>query len=139
MSDHEQGTSRVRQIALQILDRVCIEMVGGLIHDEEIGLRCEHLRQCDSLDLSAGKVTHDAVPAEREVRQDACHAQFILEKTVIIKALREVGGSVHYLLEYGLRRIEGVFLLQKGDADLPQEHDTSAGVGLVLSGEDAHQ
>ena len=136
---HEQRAARVRQVALQILDRVRIEMVGGLIHDEEIGLRSQHLRQCDSLDLSAGKVAHDAVPAEGEVRQDACHTQFILEKTVIIKAFREVGGCIHYLPEYGLRRIEGVLLLQKGYADLSQEHDTPAGVGLVLSGEDAHQ
>ena len=51
---HQQGTAGTRKIALKELDGVDVQMVRRLVHDIEISLGREHLRQSDALDLAAG-------------------------------------------------------------------------------------
>ena len=139
MRDHEQGAARVRQIALEILDGIGVQVVGRLVHYEELGFGCEHLRQRNALDLAPRQVAHLLLPVQPEVREDARHAQPVLEQMVLVKAFGESLGRVHDLLPHSLLRVEVVLLLEECYAYLLEEHDASAGVGLVLAGEDAHQ
>ena len=137
--DHEEGAARVREVTLQILDGVRVEVVRGLVHDEELRLRGEHLRQRHALDLASGQVSHALLPVQAEVREDARDAEPVLEETLLIQAFGEGRRRVHYLCADGLVRVIVVLLLQEGYPYLPEEHDAPAGVGLVLPGEDAHQ
>ena len=137
--DHEEGAARVCEPTLQALDGVGVEVVGGLVHYEEFRIRGQHLRQRHALDLASGKVAHPLLPVQPEIREDARDAQPVLEQMVLVQAFGEGRRRVHYLFPHGLGRVVVVLLLEEGYPYLFEEHDAPAGVGLVLSGEYAHQ
>ena len=58
---------------------------------------------------------------------------------LLVEILGEFSAGVHYLGEDALFGIVLIFLLEEGDLDVLEEHDLSAGVGLVFAGEDSHQ
>ena len=51
--DHKQGTSRTAEISFEEFDGVDVEVVGRLVHDEELSLAREHLGEGHALDLSS--------------------------------------------------------------------------------------
>ena len=59
--DHQQSTPAALEIGLEILDCFYIEVVGGLIHYEEVGLRCKHFAERHSFDFSSGELSHFAI------------------------------------------------------------------------------
>ena len=56
--NHEQGASRTLEVALKILDNINIEVVGGLIHNKEVGILQHHARQSHTLCLATRELTH---------------------------------------------------------------------------------
>ena len=68
--NHQQGAARTAQIPLQELDGVDVQVVGGLVHDQEIGLAGQQLRQRHPFHLAARKLLHPfAEIAQVETRQ----------------------------------------------------------------------
>ena len=53
VSYHKQRGSAAREIILKPLNKGEVEMVGGLIEDEHIGVTNEHISQGHTLELSA--------------------------------------------------------------------------------------
>ena len=138
--DHEQGAAGVLEMLLQELDGVDVQVVRGLVHDVEIGLGGQHLRERHPLDFAAGEVLHRLFPVrEGELRQEPLHPALVLPQMVLVQVLRPFGGPVHDLPEDALLGIVGILLLQESDADVLEEQDLPAAVGLVLAGEDPQQ
>ena len=138
--DHEQGAAGVLEVLLQELDGVDVQVVRGLVHDVEIGLGGQHLRERHPLDFAAGEVLHRLFPVrEGELRQEPLHPALVLPQMVLVQVLRPFGGPVHDLPEDALLGVVGILLLQEGDADVLEEQDLATTVGLVLAGEDPQQ
>ena len=50
---HQQGASGAGKEAFEEFDGVYVEVVGRLVHDEEVSLGCQHFRQGHPLDFPA--------------------------------------------------------------------------------------
>ena len=61
MGDQHQGTAEARQVALQPLDAVGIEVVGGLIEQQHIGVGHQGRGQGEPFAVSAREVADPAL------------------------------------------------------------------------------
>ena len=130
---HEERAAAVPQMLLQELDGVCVQVVGGLVHDVEIGLGGKHFRKRHALDFAAGEVPHGLFHIrEAELRQEPLHPSLILPVVLLVKVLCPLPGAVHDLPDDGFLRIKGILLLQKRNTDVLQEQHLSAAVRRVL-------
>ena len=139
VGDHEEGAARPSQVVLEVFDGVDVEMVGGLVKDQEVGFGGEDLRDGHALDLAAGEFLHPLVGPQAELGEQPDDAVLVFEAAGVVQMRQEQGASGPYLFEQRCFGVVGVVLLQECDADFFQELDLAAGVGLVLSGQDAHQ
>ncbi len=140
MGDHEQGAPFVLEPLLQELDGVDVQVVRGLVHDVEIGLRGQHPGQGDALDLAAGQVLHGLVPVRQgELRQEPLHPPLVLPQMLLVQVVRPLPRIVHNLAKDGLLGIVSVFLFQESDPYILEKEDLPAAVGLVLAGEDPQE
>ena len=140
VGDHQQGAAAVFQVVFQELDGVQVQVVGGLVHDVEIGLGGQHLGKGHPLHLSAGKVLHGLLGFRQvKLRKKLFHTQFVLPKMVRVQLSGPGGRCVHDLPEDGFPGVEGVLLFQEGDADVLEEEHLAAAVGGVFPGQDAQQ
>ncbi len=55
VADEDHRRTQALQLAFQPLDRRQIEVVGGLVEQKDVGLRCERLRQGGATALAAGQ------------------------------------------------------------------------------------
>ena len=53
MADQHEGAALSRQSGFQPLDGRQIEMIGGLVKQENVGSRCQHARQRRAPQLAA--------------------------------------------------------------------------------------
>ena len=114
-------------MTLEELDCIDVEVVGRLVHDEELGLACQHLGESDTLYLATGKFLHLLVRiVEVEVGQELDYPVLILPKMLLVKVLGELDARRHHLLEDAFFRVERVVLLKECDLDVLEEHDLSA-------------
>ena len=115
-------------------------MVCRLVHDEELRFGSQHLSKCNSLDLAAGELLHLLVRIrEIELCEELHDSSFIFPEILLVKPFSEFGTCRHDLLEQRFFRIEIIFLLKECNTYVLEEHDLSAGVGLVLSCKNPHQ
>ena len=115
-------------------------MVGGLVHNEEIGFQRQHFAQCHALDFATRELAHLPVGVlEAEVAQEL--PELLPECRQVVGVHSGSGGGTvfEYLLEYACVRTEVVFLLQERYAYVLEEEDSAAGIGLVLAGEYAQK
>ncbi len=75
MSDHENRLVFLPQAVLQPLDHLCIQMVGGLIQQQELTAGDQGLCQGQPFALSAGELT-DGLVLESEAREDGRYLEF---------------------------------------------------------------
>ena len=102
---HQKGASAAAEVVLKELDGVNVQVVGGLVHYEEIRLRGQHLRYGHALDLSPAELPHQTLGrTEPEVCQDLPCAK-----------------AVAYLLRDCILRVEIIILLQEGYAYILEE------------------
>ena len=87
---HEEGAARAAEVAFKELDRVDVQVVCRLVHDEELRLACKHLGESDSLDLTSGEFLHLLVRiGQVEASQELYDSVFILPKVLLVKVLCE--------------------------------------------------
>ena len=140
MGDHQQRTPRAAKIALEEFDGIDVEVVGRLVHDEELSLACQHLGQCYALYFSSGKLLHLLIRIRKiEAGEELHDPMLIFPESLLIEPCCEIMAGRHYLFEYALLRIEFIFLFQKGYLYVLQEHYLSAGIRLVLSCKNPHE
>ena len=140
VGDHKQGAAGAFEVGFEIFNCVDVQMVGRLVHNEEVRLGGEHLRECDSFDTSAGKFLHRLSEiSQPEVRQQPFHPQFIFQQAFLVKMLRKLLTTIHNLPENSFLRVEVIFLLQEGDAYILEKQNLSARIALVLSCENPHK
>ena len=122
--DHEQGAARAAQIVLEVFDCVDVQVVGGLVHDEEVCLACKHLRKGDSLDLTSGKFLHLLrTVREIEVGQELDDTPLVLPKVLLVEVCDIVLAGCHNLVEYAFLGVEFIILFQKGYAYVLEKHN----------------
>ena len=132
---HQQGAAAATQDLLQSLDRLDVQVIGRLVHNEEFGFEGEHLAEGDPLDLAAGERVHPArEAAESEGSGQFCQLDFEAGETVFVHLLQMRSGVGVNLFADAERRVVGVVLLEKGYADVLEEDYPASGVGLVLPG-----
>ena len=136
---HEQGTATVFQAPFQELDGVYVQVVGGLVHDVEIGLGGQHLRKGHALDFPAGKVFHEPLRHQAELVQQLRHPELVLPQVVLVQLLRPLGRLVHDLPKEGFLRVKAVFLLQKSNTDVFEKQDLPTAVRRVFPRQDAQE
>ena len=140
MGHHQKRASGVRQIVLQKLDAVDVQMVGRLVHHEEVRLAGKHHDDGGTLDFPARKHLHLTVIFRHpEGGQKAADALFIFSKMFRIKILRPLFAVPHNLIPHGGFGIIFILLLKERDADVLEEYDLAAGVGAVLAGQNAQK
>ena len=90
VGDHEQCTSRASEIAFEELDRVDVEVVGRLVHDEELSLAGKHLGEGDALYLSSRQFLHELVRVvEVEVAEELHDPSLIFPYMLLIETFGE--------------------------------------------------
>ena len=128
MSDHEQGQAAGSEIILQPLGDLHVQVVGGLVQNQEIGLLHQCLGQCNPFGLASGELVYRFVKME--------HAQFCkqlagTQQFLVIGLRATCGQHVGALGEYrGLHQI--------GGADVTAERDGAAAV-IGMSGNHVQQ
>ncbi len=75
MSDHENRLVFLPQAVLQPLDHLCIQMVGGLIQQQELTAGNQGFGQGQPLSLSARELT-DGLVLESKAREDGRYLEF---------------------------------------------------------------
>ena len=140
VGDHQQGAAAAFQPALQELYGFYVEVVGGLVHYQEVGVQREHLADGHAFDLASREFPHLLV----EVRQPERSEQFLqalYERLLLVFMKRRCLAAAvgENLVEYAELRGPVVVLLQKGYAYVLEKHDPAAGVGAVLAREYAQQ
>ena len=79
VSYHEKSASAMLQMRFQKLDGVYVQMVGGLVHYVEIGLRSQHPGKGYALDFAARKIPHRLIRIiQAELSKKLIYTQFIL-------------------------------------------------------------
>ena len=135
MGNHEQGTAAVLQMGLQKFNGVNVQVVGGLVHNVEVGLTGKHPGERHPLDLAAGKVFHEPFTAKAKLVQQPVYPEFILPLMVRVQMPGPFLRIVHNLVMDRLVRVKGIVLLQKGNAYILEKQHLSAAVRGVLPGQ----
>ena len=138
--NHQQSAAAATEIAFQEFYRLYVEVVGGLVHYQELGIQSQQFRQGDALDLTAGEFSHQAVgTAKPEARGQLAHALHEILPVLGRHALG-LGMAVRDdLLLDGECLVVVVVLLQECYPDILQEEYLAAGIGLVLPCKDAQE
>ena len=122
---HEQRAVSARQVALQPLYHLQVQVVGRLVEYQQVGLSQQHVGQCHALLLSARKFAHAlAEVAYFQLRQHLFGLQHLLLLTLMVEA-----GIEHRLL-----RVEHGRLLQHAHPQVATVDDVARVVAL-LAGE----
>ena len=121
---HEQRPVASGQIALQPLYHLQVEMVGGLVEYQQVGLHQQHVGQRHSLLLTATQLSHRLLQiANLQLRQHLLGLQQFLLLVLMIEAG----------FEHRLRRVEAGRLLQIADGQVAAEHDAAPVARLLAS------
>ena len=138
--DHQQGAAAAFQIALQELNGFDVEVVGGLVHDQEVGVERQHLADGHALHLASREFSH--LPVRVRQAEGGQQLPEPLEKcrpSVFVEAGGVAAAVVEHLLEYAESGGEVIVLLEEGYADVLEEHHPPSRVGAVLAREYAQQ
>ena len=101
MADEYEGCGALLDKLLQPLDGLDVEVVGGLVEEEDVGLAEQYLRQLDAHAPATGELPRGAVEIgalEAQARQRALHLGLILLATHHLEAfllLGEAGDELH--------------------------------------------
>lgn len=87
---HQQGAARMPEIILEELDGVDVQMVGRLVHYEEVRLGRQHHCQRHSLHLPAREILHQTVRTESEIGDELFDSQLVSEQGIIVQPLCEL-------------------------------------------------
>ena len=126
VGDHQEGAAGVSEVVFQKFDGVNVEVVGGLVHDEEVGFRCQHHGQCHPFHFTSGEVFHQTAFLESETGQELLDSQFIGEHCIVIQPVGEFLAGVQYLRKDVLLGVVFEFLFQKCYPDVFQKGDFPA-------------
>ena len=74
VGDHHCGTARSLQHTLQLCDAINVQMVGGLIQQQQVGLQRERQRQCGTLAFATGGAVRCGVAGQSEALQELAQA-----------------------------------------------------------------
>ena len=122
MSHHEQRLVTPLQIALQPLYHLQVQMVGGLVKDDKVGFRQQHVGQCHTFLLSTRKLSHGLLQiANLQLCQHLLGLQDFLWITLMVKAC----------VKYALLRVEHGRLLQHPYFQVTTEHNVTTVVTLL--------
>ena len=128
MGDHEQGQAAGCQVVLEPLGHLYVQVVGGLVQYQEIGLLHERLRQCHTLGLASGELVYGFV----KIGYAQFGEQLAGTQQLVLIGLRAAGGQhVCAFGEYG-------GLHQIGSTDVTAECDGAAAV-IGLTGNHVQQ
>ena len=127
------------EVVFQEFDGVNVEVVGGLVHDEEVGFRCQHHGQCHPFHFASGEVFHQTAFLESETGQELLDSQFIGEHCLVIQPVGEFLAGVQYLRKDVLLGVVFEFLFQKCYPDVFQKGNFPAGIGFVVTRKYAQQ
>ena len=140
MGDHQKSAAGTAQETLQELDCIYVQMVGRLVHDEEIRLRGKHTCKRNPLDLPSGQFLHFLSEViQGKIREEFLHPHLVLHLVLHIAPVREPGTVRKDLSQDVLLRIEVIVLFQKRNPDVLEKQDFTTGIRLILSREDTHQ
>ena len=158
---HQQSDIRTREVVLEPLNHLQIEMVRRLVEDEEVGLHDERVGEGDALHLSARKLRQRLVELrDEELREDGLSAILVVPSLQLLHTVEdalqsfltrrshagliladEVGRLIAVpeasLNNSQVERIVGR-LLQVTDAKVVME-DNLPLVGLVFASQDVEQ
>ena len=124
---HQERTPRMGQIVLQKLDAVDVQMVGRLVHHEEVRLAGKHHDDGRPLDLPARKHLHLTVIFTHSERgQKPADTLLIFSKMLRIKTSSPRFAVLDDLIPDGRLRVILILLLKERDADVPKEQDLAA-------------
>ena len=164
VGDDQDGAGIVAQMAFQPIDGLGVEMVRGLVEQQQLGLLEQQPAERDAAALAAGELGHVGVvrrTAQRVHRlvdlgveiPQPLGLDLVLQLGHLVRGLvRVVHGefvvaiedrllrrdALHHVLAHGLARIELRLLLQIADARA-LGHPALAGELLVDAGHDAQQ
>ncbi len=132
VGDEDERAAVVLEGLEEDLLRVEVEVVGGLVEEEDVRGLQEHLGEGEAVALAAGEdgdLLVDVVPLEEEAAEDRPE-----------HGAHRDGARRGHLLEDGARRVEdgGLVLGEVVEDDLVAE-EADALVGPVDAGEDPHQ
>ena len=122
VGDHEQCAAAALQIAFKVFHSLDVEVVGGLVEYQEVGLEREYLAKGHPLDLSSREFLHLLVRVG-EVEAGQMLAQALPECGLLlgVECPGDGGAVGECLLEYPGLGVEAVFLLEEGDAYVFEE------------------
>ena len=122
MCDHEQRLVASVEESLQPLDHLEVQVVGGLVEYQQVGLGDEHVGQCHALLLSAAELTHGLLQvAYLELCQDLLRLEYLL----LVALMVETG------IEHRVVGLECGCLFQESHLEVAPEDDVSAVVSLL--------
>ena len=132
MGDEDQRAAVVHERVQQHFLGVEVEVVGGLVEDQEVARVQEHLGEGQPVALAARQHAHplvDVVAAEEEAAEDVADHRHHLHGA----------GRAHLLVD-GVGRVEhGRLVLGEVVGDHLVPGDADARVGPVYAGQDPHQ
>ena len=116
------------KLAFQPFDRRQVEVVGGLIEQKDVGLRCEHLRQGRRRRLAAGQARRLFLAGQTEL-------------------LQKIAGAIRVVARSQTRLHKGKGILEAAEIRLLGEvangrarlHEARAAIGLDEAGGDLQQ
>lgn len=135
MGDADEGGAAGLEVARQPGDALDVEVVGGLVEDDQVGLADEELREGDAAALTAGQGRDDRVESLREAGQVES-AEETGEHVADLGVARPlvVGEVADDLVPDGRLGVEGVVLREDAEAQAAAVGD-AAGVGVLQLGE----
>ena len=145
MCDGDDGAVVLLQVTLQPCDRFRVEVVGGLVEQEQVGLAQEQAAQCNPAPLTAGERRDLGVAGRRaqRVHRDVELAvevppvdriDLVLQLGLLGEELVEVGVGLAHRVADGLEPVEQV--LGAGDAVGDVAEHVLAGVEYGLLGQE---
>ena len=116
MGDDDQR-GPVEDQLLELLDGADVEMVGGLVEQQQVRLERERQRERGALGLSAGKALRIGIGIEGEPLEVLDDARLHMPVAALV-GMRQVGhaGALHQRIEQRVRRIEDRLLFDRDDA-----------------------
>ena len=122
VGDHQQRLTSTGKIALEPFNHLKVEMVGGFVEDQQIGLREQNIGQGHTLLLTTGQLSHGLLKvADLQLRQHLFRAQHLFWIPLMVEAG----------IEHALLRVEHGRLLQHAHLQVATEDDTAAVVTLL--------
>ncbi len=137
VADHDDGALVAAQEALEPLDRLQIEVVGGLVEQQHLGVADEQLRERDAHLPAAGELVGGARHVRLGEAQAEQHASHLGLQRVAAHHLVGVPGPPHGR-QLRLGGVAAQLGLQLVQALLGLEHLHLAGEHLLEHGQPAH-